>query len=61
MTKYQPKTITTEKENEEAIALAQDLEHRINRTPEEETLLQLLVTLIEKFERKSLPNTERYR
>jgi HTH-type transcriptional regulator / antitoxin HigA len=50
LAKYQPKTIITEEENEQAIALAQDLEHRSNRTPEEETLLELLVTLIEKFE-----------
>ncbi|OKH56363.1 transcriptional regulator [Calothrix sp. HK-06] len=55
MTKNQPQTITTEKQNDEAIALAQDLEHRINRTPEEETLLQLLVTLIEKFEENHYP------
>jgi HTH-type transcriptional regulator/antitoxin HigA len=50
LAEYQPKTITTEEENEEAIRLAQNLEHRPNRTPEEEILLELLVTLIEKFE-----------
>ncbi|MEH2075743.1 MAG: transcriptional regulator [Nostoc sp.] len=50
LAKYQPKIITTEQENEEAIALAQDLEHRLNRTLEEEAILELLVTLIEKFE-----------
>lgn len=55
MTQYQSKSITTEEENDEAIALAQDLEHRINRTPEEETLLELLVTLIEKFEENYYP------
>ncbi len=55
LAQYQPKSITTEKENDEAIALAQDLEHRINRTPEEETLLELLVTLIEKFEENHYP------
>lgn len=50
LVKYQPKAITTESENEQAIALAQELEHRTNRTLEEDTLLELLVTLIEKFE-----------
>lgn len=50
LAKYQPKAITTESENEQAIALAQELEHRTNRTLEEDTLLELLVTLIEKFE-----------
>lgn len=55
LAQYQPKSITTEEENDEAIALAQDLEHRINRTPEEETLLELLVTLIEKFEENYYP------
>ncbi|MBO3459898.1 transcriptional regulator [Aetokthonos hydrillicola Thurmond2011] len=55
LAEYQPKTITTEAENEEAIALAQNLEHRLNRTPEEEMLLELLVTLIEKFEETHYP------
>lgn len=49
MVKYQPKVIETEEENEAAIALAEELEHR-ERTPEEDALLELLVTLIEKFE-----------
>jgi HTH-type transcriptional regulator / antitoxin HigA len=55
LAKYQPKAITTESENEQAIALAQDLEHRPNRTLEEDTLLELLVTLIEKFEETHYP------
>lgn len=50
LAEYQPKIITTEAENEQALALALTLEHRPNRTPEEEMLLELLVTLIEKFE-----------
>ena len=49
LAKYQPKVIETEEENEAAIALAEELEHR-DRTPEEDALLDLLVTLIEKFE-----------
>ena len=55
LVKYQPKVIMTETENEEAIALAQELEHRLIRTPEEEALLDLLVTLIEKFENEHYP------
>ncbi|MGB6296898.1 MAG: transcriptional regulator [Rivularia sp. (in: cyanobacteria)] len=55
LAQYQPKTISTEEENEQAIALAEELEHRPNKTPEEETLLELLITLIEKFEDKHYP------
>lgn len=55
LAEYQPKTITTEEENEKAIALVQELEHRVNRRPEEEMLLELLVTLIEKFEETHYP------
>jgi HTH-type transcriptional regulator / antitoxin HigA len=55
LAEYQPKTITTEEENEKAIALVQELEHRINRIPEEEMLLKLLVTLIEKYEETHYP------
>ncbi|MBW4508800.1 MAG: transcriptional regulator [Scytonematopsis contorta HA4267-MV1] len=55
LAKYQPKAITTESENEQAIAVAQDLEHRPNRTPEEDTFLELLVALIEKFEETHYP------
>lgn len=49
LAQYQPKVIETEKENEAAIALSEELVHR-QRSPEEDTLLELLVTLIEKFE-----------
>jgi hypothetical protein len=61
LAKYQPKAITTESENEQAIALAQELEHRNNRTLEEDALLELLVTLIEKFEETYYPIPPRYR
>ena len=50
LVRYQPKPIATEAENDRAIALAEELEHRPNRSLEEETLLDLLLTLIEKFE-----------
>ncbi len=55
LAEYQPKTIATEEENEQAIAHAVELEHRPNTTPEEEILLELLVTLIEKFEEIHYP------
>ncbi|MBF2013627.1 MAG: transcriptional regulator [Rivularia sp. T60_A2020_040] len=55
LAKYQPKIITTEEENEQALKLAQNLEHRPHRTPEEDVLLELLVTLIEKFEETHYP------
>jgi HTH-type transcriptional regulator / antitoxin HigA len=50
LVQYQPKPIETEAENDRAIALAQELEHRPTKTPEEEIFLELLITLIEKFE-----------
>ena len=50
LVKYQPKVIETEAENDRALTIAQELEHKTNRTPAEEAILELLVTLIEKFE-----------
>ncbi len=50
LVKYQPKLIKTEEENEKALALVEELMHRPNRTPEENELYELLITLIEKFE-----------
>lgn len=50
LSKYQPKVIETEAENDAAISIAEELEHKKLRTPEEDVLLELLVTLIEKFE-----------
>lgn len=57
LAQYQPKVIETEEENEAALALAEELEHR-DRTPEEDALLELLVTLIEKFEEEHYPLPE---
>lgn len=54
LSQYQPKVIATEEENEAAISLAEALEHR-ERTPEEDALLELLVTVIEKFEEEHYP------
>lgn len=58
LSKYQPKVVETEAENEDAIFLAEELEHKSDRTPEEDTLLELLVTLIEKFEQEQYPLPE---
>lgn len=52
---YQPKPIANEAENEVAIALACELEHRPMRSLEEELFLELLITLIEKFESENYP------
>ncbi|AFZ59233.1 hypothetical protein H6G54_02420 [Anabaena cylindrica FACHB-243] len=51
LTAYLPKIIKTEAENEEALAIVEDLMHR-ERSPEEDELYQLLITLIEKFEQE---------
>jgi HTH-type transcriptional regulator / antitoxin HigA len=55
LAKYQPKVIETAAENDRAIAGAQELEHKTNRTPQEDALLELLVVLIEKFEDEQYP------
>ncbi|NEO69040.1 transcriptional regulator [Moorena sp. SIO3H5] len=48
--KYQPKMIKTEEDNEKALAFVEELMHRPQRTPEEDQMYELLITLIEKFE-----------
>ena len=58
LVRYQPKPILTEAENDAAIALAQELEHRPELTPEEDLFLELLITLIEKFENEHYPIPE---
>lgn len=55
LVRYQPKPITNEAENEAAIALACELEHAPMRSQEEELFLELLITLIEKFEAENYP------
>lgn len=55
LVRYQPKPIATEAENDAAIALASELEHRPTRSPEEDIFLDLLITLIEKFESENYP------
>ena len=55
LVRYQPKPIATGAENEAAIALACELEHSPMRSVEEELFLELLITLIEKFESENYP------
>lgn len=55
LAQYQPKPITSEKENERAISLASELEHKDNLSEEEITLLELLYVLIEQFENNNYP------
>lgn len=52
LVKYQPKLITTEAENEQALTVIEELMHKGNRTPEEEELYKLLILLVEKFEQE---------
>jgi HTH-type transcriptional regulator / antitoxin HigA len=55
LTQYQPKVITSESENSAAISFVEKLVHQSSKSLEEETLLNLLVTLIEKFEDEHYP------
>jgi HTH-type transcriptional regulator/antitoxin HigA len=55
LTRYQPQVIETEKDNERAIAIAEELAHRQNRTVEESALFKLLIALIEKYEDEQYP------
>ena len=55
LVKYQPKVIETEAENDRLLTIAQELEHKTNRTPAENAILELLITLIEKFEDEQYP------
>jgi HTH-type transcriptional regulator / antitoxin HigA len=50
LSRYQPKLIRTEAENEHALAIVEELMHRPDRSLEENELYDLLITLIEKFE-----------
>ena len=52
LTQYLPKVITDEIENERALDIAETLSNKHDITPEEEQILDLLVTLIENFETK---------
>lgn len=58
LVRYQPKPITTDAENDAAIALAEELDHRPDKTSEEHVFLELLVTLIRRFEDEHHPTPE---
>lgn len=58
LAEYQPKVIKTDEENEHAIAIAEKLAHQQNKTAEESALLELLITLIEKYEDEQYPMGE---
>ncbi|ALF53160.1 transcription regulator with HTH domain protein [Nostoc piscinale CENA21] len=49
---YQPRIIKTESENEQFLAVVEELLARPDLSPEEDILLELLVKLIEDFEAK---------
>ena len=55
LAQHKPKTIKSDRENEQAIALAEELSHRSKRTLEEDALLDLLIALIEKYEDEHYP------
>ena len=55
LARYRPKTIKTDAENEQAIAIAEQLSHLPNKTAEEAALLELLLALIEKYEDEHYP------
>lgn len=52
LSKYQPRIIKTEEENEIFLEIVEELLSRPNLTPEEDALLEMLVKLIEDFEDK---------
>ena len=52
LSKYQPRIIQTGAENEKFLEVVEELLARKNLTPEENTILDLLVKLIEDFEDK---------
>jgi HTH-type transcriptional regulator / antitoxin HigA len=52
LSKYQPRIIKTEEENENFLEIVEELLSCQNLAPEEDVLLELLVRLIEDFEEK---------
>lgn len=55
LAQYQPKVIINDQDNELAIATIEKLSHKENLTPEENALVELLVTLVTKFEDEHYP------
>ena len=60
LAEYQPRPITTEEENERALATVERLMALPERSPETSALIAVWVTLIEQFEEEhyALPTTE---
>lgn len=52
---YQPRIIETEEENEYFLSIIEDFMHCENLSPEEDKLFDLLVKLVEDFEREFYP------
>ena len=52
LSEYQPKLIKTETENEQALVMVEKLMNLTTRTPEQQELYELLIVLVEKFERE---------
>jgi HTH-type transcriptional regulator / antitoxin HigA len=52
LAEYQPKLIKTEAENEHALTSVQKLMHLPNRSPEQDAIYELLIILVEKFEKE---------
>ena len=52
LAEYQPKLIKTESENEHALTSVEKLMHLPNRSPEQDAIYELLIILVEKFERE---------
>jgi HTH-type transcriptional regulator / antitoxin HigA len=50
-----PQAITTESENQKALATVEMLMHKDELTPEEDKLYELLLVLIEQFEQENYP------
>ncbi len=56
-----PKVIETEQEYDRALAVAERLTFAKNRTPEEQAIHKLIVTLIEAYEAQNYPMENLYR
>ncbi len=52
LSKHRSRVIKSEEENETFLAIVEELMSRTELTPEEDTLLELLVALVEDFEQK---------
>jgi HTH-type transcriptional regulator / antitoxin HigA len=52
LAQYQPQVIASEAENERLLEIIEELMSCLKRTPEQERVLQLLVSLVEQFEDK---------